>query len=235
MYIGVKDFIKRYKKEFDRNKSAINKAKSRLKESGDKQTKENINREVELVLAEWDLKTKYGEQAHKALNDKFIDKHPDTIVGEYKKQFVDSVPEYTQIQREKHYIERLVVDPQAKILGYIDYVYVDKQGYIHIKDKKTWKERKLHYSAIAPNGFKIINYFFPPLNHLIDCNWNEACLQISLYAYMLWNTNKRLKIGSLTIEHVILNESGEITDVINYEAPYLLDEVKAIIQDYKLI
>ena len=86
---------------------------------------------------------------------------------------------------------------------------------------------------------------FNPVNHLDDCNLNHYNLQLSLYAYIIKKHNPKLKIGSLTIQHVkfklagvdknnypiskIVNGEPVIEDVKMYELPYLKNEVRSIV------
>tara|TARA_Y100000034_G_scaffold135019_1_gene205354 strand:+ start:416 stop:1249 length:834 start_codon:yes stop_codon:yes gene_type:complete len=139
------------------------------------------------------------------------------------------------------YPEHLVYLKSAGLCGQADLVEVVKNK-IHITDYKTNKE-------IKDKGFTnwegITSKMFNPVNHLDDCNLNHYNLQLSLYAYIIKKHNPKLKIGSLTIQHVkfklagvdknnypiskIVNGEPVIEDVKMYELPYLKNEVRSIV------
>jgi len=139
------------------------------------------------------------------------------------------------------YPEHLVYLKSAGLCGQADIVEIVKNK-IHITDYKTNKE-------IKDKGFKnwegITSKMFKPVGHLDDCNLNHYSLQLSLYAYIIKKHNPKLKIGSLTIQHVkfelagvnendypiskLVNGEPVIEDVKMYELPYLKDEVRSII------
>lgn len=237
MYIGVKKLISLYKKEFNREVKALKKAKANLRAQGKKASEALVSEEKELVLAEWSLKAKQGTEAHEKIVSERIIKYPGSVVGSYKKvegEEIIPAEEINKLEIGKRYYEKMVVDNQNMILGYADEVNVDSKGYINIEDFKTFKDLKRTYTARADNGFTIVDNFFYPVNNLIDCNFIECALQASFYMYMLWMYNQKLKPGKLTMLHTKLDEdSGNIVSKEVIELPYLLEEVKLIIQHQK--
>jgi hypothetical protein len=124
------------------------------------------------------------------------------------------------------YTEFMVWDEESRICGMADEVECINNT-INVNDHKTNKE-------IKKQGFYVANVgrerMLPPVSHLDDCNWNHYSIQLSLYMYMLWKRNKHLKVGSLTLNHVIFDREGNVTDVVPHDVPYLRSEVKAIME-----
>lgn len=239
MYTGVKSLILKYKKPFNKDVKAQAKAKSRLREEGKSINAKAVETEKLVVLSEWDLKTKQGEQAHEEIVRRKLKKFPKAIVGKYKKhESSNPLPaeSINKLDLNSRYYEKLVVDNQNMIIGYVDEVFVDEKGYINIQDVKSHNEIRRTYTAKASNGFTIVENFYYPVTNLIDCNFIECALQVSFYMYTLWTYNKKLKPGKLTMMHVKLDEAtGAIINEQILELPYLIDEVKAIIKHQKEI
>lgn len=242
MYTGIKKFISQYKKPFDRIGKATKKAKGILKDRGDKLTKALIEEEVNLILEEWNIKTQKGIDAHTLINNKEMKKNPDIIYEGYVKyeeaeendKLIDT--SINKLSSSSIYIEKKIVSNHHMLIGYADKVEVTKDNFINIEDYKSWDKLYRSSSYVVENGFKIApSFFFSPINHLQDTNYSEACLQLSLYMYILWTYNKKLKPGSLKIRHIKLNEEGLIIDEEYIEVPYLREEVKAMLKNKKQI
>ncbi len=239
MYIGVKKLIQSYKKPFNREVAALKKAKARLREEGKKATEKLVEEEKQLVLAEWDRKTQFGTEAHEKVISRRVKRYPTSIVGKYVKfEGEDELPaeEINKLEVNTRYYEKLLVDNQNHIIGYADEVFVDERGYINIQDFKSHDEIRRTYTAKGTNGFIIVDNFYYPIKDLVDCNFNECALQASIYMYILWTYNKRLKPGKLTMLHTKLDpDTGSIMTEEVIELPYLVDEVKALFQHLKEI
>lgn len=234
MYQGIKAFIEDYKESFDSNRSATNKAKARLKDRGAKADAKSVENEKALILAEWQQKETWGTNAHNLVQDREMILYPNSVKDEYIYSEGNTIPEETnKLERDKHYFSKKMVDNQNKLIGYADEVFVDKKGFIHVTESKTFGELRRNYTVIAPNGFKVIKNFFTPISHLVDCNFNFAALQASLYLYTFWNNNKKFKPGKIFIRHIKLDEEGNIVSEEMFEAPYLLSEVKNMLLDSK--
>ena len=239
MYIGVKELISKYKKPFNRQVKAKQKAKSRLREIGKKATEKEVEAESLLVIAEWDKKADFGVKVHQDITRRRIKKYPGSILGTYKKAEGDvELPseEINKLEINQRYYEKMLVDNQNMIIGYADEIHVDEKGYINIQDFKSFKEVRRTYTAKAANGFTIVENFFYPVNSLVDCNFIEAALQASFYMYIAWTYNKRLKPGKITMLYTKLDEeTGNIINEELIDLPYLIEEVKAIIRNQKEI
>ena len=87
---------------------------------------------------------------------------------------------------------------------------------------------------------------YNPVSNLDDCNLKHYNLQLSLYVYIIKKHNPKLKIGDLTIQHVIFEEEGKdeygypitkyneqkepiVKEVKMYNLPYLKQEVQSLI------
>lgn len=240
MYLGVKEFISQYKEPFDREAKATKKAKANLKDRGEKATGEALIEEIDLVLAEWDEKTQLGENAHVTIHEREIKKIPNAIYKQYVKHEESDGEMDAQLEsnliRGNTYFEKKIVSNHHHLIGRADKVEVTKDGFINIEDYKTFDTLYRTGSFTLENGFKVQSkYFFPPINHIEDCNYNQACLQLSIYMYILWTYNKRLKPGKLFIRHVKLTDDGNIIHEELLEVPFLRDEVKALLKNKKLI
>ena len=139
------------------------------------------------------------------------------------------------------YPEHFVYLKSAGLCGQADLVSI-VNGKINILDYKTNKE-------IKKKGFTnwegITSKMYNPVSHLDDCNLKHYNLQLSLYAYIIKKHNPKLKIGDLTIQHVIFEKEGEdkfgypitkyndqkepiIKEIKIYELPYLKQEVQSL-------
>lgn len=140
------------------------------------------------------------------------------------------------------YPEHLVYLKSAGICGQSDLVEVINDE-VYITDYKTNKEIKLEGYT---NWEGISQKMAPPLSHLDDCHLNHYALQLSLYMFMILKHNPRLKFGGLTIHHILFEEvdkdkygnpitaldsNGDpiVKDVVQYDIPYLKQEVISLI------
>lgn len=135
-----------------------------------------------------------------------------------------------KLQNNTLYTEFMVWDEEALICGMADEVEVVNNT-INVNDHKTNK-------SIDKEGYYVKNVgrnkLVHPVSHLDDCNWSIYCLQLSLYMYLLWKKNKHLKVGNLTLNHVQFDRDGNVTGVVPHKVPYLRNEVKALIEWWKL-
>lgn len=151
---------------------------------------------------------------------------------------------YSPAQRitEGVYPEHLVYLKSAGICGQSDLVEV-VDNKVYITDYKTNKEIKTEGYT---NWEGITQKMAPPVSHLDDCNLNHYALQLSMYMYMILKHNPRLQPGGLTIHHILFEEVGKdkwgnpitaldsnndpiVKDVIQYDIPYLKQEVISLI------
>lgn len=240
MFIGVKDFIAQYKEPFDREAKAKRIARERLRNKGIvRATKDQIEDEIEEVLEEWVTKANWGINAHKELQEKGLIQYPDAIIEEYKEGKVnndtpsEAILQINSLKRNQRYYEKFIYDPINKLVAYVDEVFVDKKGYIHVVEYKTTNNLNKNYTFLTPKG-PIISKYFKPIENIIDCNFSQAALQASMYMYLLWYYNKKLKTGTITIKHIKLNEdTGRIETINDHNSPYLIEEVKKLLQHKK--
>jgi len=145
------------------------------------------------------------------------------------------------------YPEHFIYLGSAGIAGQSDKVTV-AGGKVDILDYKTNKEIKTH-------GYKnyegITQKMLHPLKHLDDCNLNHYGLQLSIYMYIVLKHNPSLKVGELTLQHVIFEEGFDkdpygyplyikdengnpiVKNTVTYKLPYLKEEVITLLEHYK--
>jgi hypothetical protein len=140
------------------------------------------------------------------------------------------------------YPEHMVYLKSAGICGQSDLVEV-VNGQVHITDYKTNKEIKVEGFT---NWEGITQKMSPPVNHLDDCNLNHYALQLSMYMFIILKHNPKLSAGTLTIHHILFEEAGRdrfdnpisaldshgnpiVTDIVQYDLPYLKKEAIALI------
>ena len=145
------------------------------------------------------------------------------------------------------YPEHMVYLRSVGICGQSDLVEV-ANGEVHITDYKTNKEiKKESYKNWEGQSQKMLF----PVSHLDDCNLMHYNLQLSIYMYMIIKHNPNLKPGKLTIHHIIFEEEEEkdkygypitkldsngdpiVKEIVQYDLPYLKDEVVSILSWYK--
>ena len=144
--------------------------------------------------------------------------------------------------KEGVYPEHMVYLKSAGLCGQSDLVEV-VNGKVNITDYKTNKEIKVEGFT---NWEGITQKMGAPVNHLDDCNFNHYALQLSLYMYIILKHNPRFTPGTLKLHHILFQEAGRdrfdnpvsaldsngdpiVTDVVQYDVPYLKNEVISLI------
>lgn len=235
MYIGVKELISELKKPFDRLGKATSKAKANIKERGESiRDKDLVQEEVELILAEWDRKRDRGIAVHEQLCDKELKENKKAKFEGYKVSLFDSKEPVEKIQAKLEnnttYLEKMLVSNKYKVLGFADKIDIYRST-INITDNKTTDKIYRSSSFKSDKGFQVAGAkMSEPISHLDDCNYIDAVLQLSLYMYLAWESNKNLKIGKLFIRHIKLNEAGKKVADTLIPVPYMKDEVKKILK-----
>jgi hypothetical protein len=140
------------------------------------------------------------------------------------------------------YPEHMVYLKSAGICGQSDLVEV-VNNVVHITDYKTNKEIKLEGYT---NWEGITQKMSSPVSHLDDCHINHYALQLSMYMFIILKHNPKLTAGNITIHHILFQEAGRdrfdnpisaldtngnpiVTDVVQYDLPYLRNEVISLI------
>jgi hypothetical protein len=243
-WTSVTSFVGMFKPKFDAEKQAKKSSKNKRSKWYGMTPKE--------ILAAWDGESQraiglgnwYHDEREKRLLE-FSTIERDGTEVPIIKPIVDQngikiAPE--QKLSEGVYPEHFVYLKSAGLCGQADLVTI-VNGKINILDYKTNKE-------IKQKGFTnwegITSKMYNPVNHLDDCNLKHYNLQLSLYAYIIKKHNPKLKIGELTVQHVIFekekddkfgypinkyNDQGEpiIKEIKMYNLPYLKDEVQSLI------
>ena len=226
-YKGVKDFLSEFKEPYDYKK----KAKEILRENGEKATKQAIEDQIIILKENFEKSCKRGNKLHDAILNRKT-KTKDYIVEGWSESnnTGDPDPSTNLLKNNTNYLEKKIVSIKYKLIGYSDEVTV-KNNFINIEDSKTTKKIYKTSSIRLKNGFVIPpSYYFAPIDNIQACNFFDAALQMSLYMYLLWVHNKKLKPGKLFIRHIKTNDKDDILEEELIEVPYLLEEVKKLLK-----
>lgn len=230
-YTSATAFVKKFVSPFERDKIAAKFAKKN-------------KRTIQDVLDEWkkisDDAIKKGTAYHKLKEEQLLSLDG-VMIDDEKHQIFPSIWEgdikvaKTLKLEPGIYPELIMWSDKYKIAGQADYIEITKSGKINITDYKTSKEIKHHAFQKWDGTKQMMGY---PLNHFEDCNFHHYCIQINLYAFLIKQHNRSLKIGDLKIEHVVceLNEETnevQIKEVITYKVPHLQDDIKIALDYYK--
>ena len=137
---------------------------------------------------------------------------------------------YYQLDLEKGIYPEFLINLKSKdgflrVAGQLDLLVKDGND-IYIYDIKTNKEiKQKSFFDKKTRSYQMMKF---PLNNLMDCNYWHYSLQLSLYAYLLQQINPDFVIKKLTLIHV--DHSG---DTIEYECPYLKEDVIRMLKHYK--
>lgn len=247
-WISVTSFISNFKQGFDADsqaqKSAKNK-KSKWYGMTPEEIKDAWKSEAKRAT---DLGTWYHNQREDDLCELATMERHGIEVPVIKPIVTDGI-KYAPEQKLQDgiYPEHLVYLKSLGICGQSDLVEV-VNGQVHITDYKTNKEIK---DRGYTNWEGITQKMLAPVNHLDDCNLNHYNLQLSIYMYMILKHNPKLRAGKVIIHHIIFDEvdkdrfgnpitsrdvNGDpvVKDIIQYEMPYLKDEVIALMNYLKI-
>jgi len=227
-YKGIKNFIADFKEPINFKR----KAKERLKEEGETATKKAVE-EMEIILKkEYEEAGDRGKKLHSKIQDNKT-KIKKYIVEGWEEPIDKTIPPDPStniLNNNTSYIEKKIVSEKYKLIGYVDEINVIK-NYINIEDIKTSKKIYKSSAIKLKNGFILPpKYYYSPIDNIQDCNFYQAALQMSLYMYILWTYNKKLKPGKLYIRHIKTNDRDEILEEELIEVPYLLEEVKKMLK-----
>lgn len=242
-WLSVTSLISNFKQPFDADKIA-KKCSTSKKSKWYGMTPEEIK---EAWKAEANRATTLGTWYHNCRESDIcglvdMERHGSTVPV-FKPIELDGV-KYSPQQKIKDgvYPEHMVYLRSAGICGQSDLVEV-VNGVVHITDYKTNKEIKLEGYT---NWEGISQKMSGPVSHLDDCHLNHYALQLSMYMYIILKHNPKLSAGTLTIHHILFEEAGRdrfdnpisaldtngdpiVTDIVQYDLPYLKQEAISII------
>lgn len=221
-YMPVTYFIKTFEpyKDWDKIAAAYAKKHNRTKED---------------VKAEWEANknkaavkgTKYHAQQEQALLNDGRTYVNNTLCEVANVVMIGGVKEETTLALEnnKVYPEKMIWSKKYGICGQADLVQV-VDNKIYIKDYKTNKKLDFESFNHPRTGKEKLK---SPLTHLDCCNFNIYQLQLNLYMYMLLQQNRHLKIGDMTIIHVIF-ENDVVMGTRDVPVQNMQKEVKAMLE-----
>lgn len=209
-YMSVSKFLNRFEEPFDTQGMAPRTARKRLVAAGTPINEFTLAAETEVVIAEWEGKrdgaADWGTLLHKSLQD-----YQET--GKCPPEHLDLCERMHQFYLDKHRIfsEVVVFSEKYRIAGTIDRPMIRKNSInpiIDIDDFKTNKEKGIQF--FSPYGKK----FTGIMGWMEHCNYNRYALQLSIYAYLIYETFK-YDIGSLNIRYI--DKSLQIQTIpVNY-------------------
>lgn len=246
-WTSVTGIISKYKKPFDADgiaaKSIKNKKSKWYGMSAD-DVKEAWKNESQKAM---NLGTWYHNQRETAYTSCDNIEKDGCIVPIFKPIEIDGVKKAPdQKLADGIYPEHMTYLKSASLCGQADRIEVIN-GKVNIYDYKTNKEIKTE-SYVNWEGLS--DRMLAPLNHLDDCNLNHYALQLSFYMYMVLKHNPKFKPGKMIVEHILFEEAGKdaydnrvvlydefgepvVNSVVEYEVPYLKNEVISIINKLK--
>jgi hypothetical protein len=242
-WLSVTSFIGNFKQPFEADKIA-KKCSTNKKSKWYGLTPEEIK---EAWKAEANRATTLGTWYHNQRENDLcqisdMERHGVTVpvIKPIEKEGIKYSPE--QKLKEGIYPEHMVYLRSAGICGQSDLVEV-VNGKVHITDYKTNKEIKVEGFT---NWEGVTQKMSSPVSHLDDCNLNHYALQLSMYMFIILKHNPKLLPGNITIHHILFQEAGRdrfnnpisaldthgnpiVTDVVQYDLPYLRDDVVSLI------
>lgn len=231
LYTSATTFVKKFVPPFERDKIATKFAKKN-------------KRTVEDVLAEWkkisDDALRKGTAYHKLKEEELLGTEGVIIEDELHEIFPSTWEGEMKVAKTLKlepgiYPELIMWSDRYQIAGQGDYIEITKSGKINITDYKTSREIKLKAFQKWDGTKQMMNF---PFNSFEDCNFNHYVIQINLYAFLIKQHNRNLKIGDLKIEHVVCEfneETGqvEVKEVVPYKIPNIQEEIKVGLEYYK--
>lgn len=225
-YLSVTTFISQFQEYVDWKEVAYKKA---MREGLD----------PDALYQEWqnkrDKAAKKGTDFHKMMEDYLVGKghrkENDKIYPICNTATIDGIKVDTveQLSDNTVYVEKMIWSKKHKICGTADLVEV-VNGVIHIKDYKTNEKIPFESYKDRRKGSKRL---LPPLKHLDDCKGNLYQLQLNMYMYMLLQQNPNLKMGTMTLLHIIFDEEGKPKEVRPIPVGNLQKEIKSILKTRK--
>lgn len=224
-YIPVTYFLKSYQPWVDWDKEAEKKAK-----------KLGITKEA--LLKQWadkrDKAAAKGTKFHKMMEDKLLQDKGFVILDTHcpviAVDTVDGIKEDSIMKLEDNsvYPEKMAWSQKYRICGTADLVKV-VNGRINIEDYKTnekLEKESWKHPLLGSRKLKA------PVQTLDDCNFNIYQLQLNVYMYMLLQQNRHLKIGDMTILHIIFNED-DTQSIVEHPVKDLQKEVRLMLESFK--
>jgi hypothetical protein len=222
-YLSVSKFKEKFKIPFDSARVSRNMTSSK-------------EEQMEL-LAEWNatnkISTDHGTAIH--LECENINKFGKVKDPKFKKLESELMPMLKMYKRNLS--ERICYNDQYRIAGTADWpAFRNTVGNYLILDINDYKTNLtkgiLNFSGKVDPKTKIFEkyyntYFLHPIEYIEASNYNEAALQLSIYAYffeLMWD---KVKIGGLNIIYI-----DEELNARKFPVPYLRIEVIAMLERY---
>lgn len=201
-FISVSALKGNFKKKFDKDKMLPLSAKKDLIKAGlhpDQITTKQIQDQMVITEKRWDSartdSADHGTGQHKALEDYFTTTQLQAEHA-YLLPMVQAVARL--INQDKPYYatynEVTFYSELYHVAGTADkpcFRTATKKSVLDIFDYKTYLKKGMQYKS------DYTEFFYPPIQHLENCNFNEAALQLSIYGVMA--EEHGFKIGRLGV------------------------------------
>lgn len=159
----------------------------------------------------------------------YINEKPCTVASTLEREGIKEDDKVT-LEDDTLYTEKMIWSYRYKVCGTADIVEV-VDGKINIKDYKT--NKKLEMKGWYDRKTKKVRKLLGPLSRLDDCKFNIYQVQINVYMYMFLQHNRHLKIGTMELLHVKLNDEGEEVETKVYPIENLQIEVRKMFEQFK--
>lgn len=131
------------------------------------------------------------------------------------------------------YPELIIHNLEYGLIGTADRIKIYPDKTFEVFDYKT--NQKIEFQGFKKYdktlGFTVEQKLKRPVNHLSDSNGIKYTIQLSCYAYMLEQFGYTCK--GLTLNHVILDDDGNLVNEIDYKLDYLKKEVVTLFNWFK--
>lgn len=204
-------------------------------------TEEELKKEQEAVLAEWEKKNKdaceRGTKIHAQMEafskgGKFRERVAPYLKGITKNYKCYTNPNSNELINNiesgilpEYLVYRESPDGILKLAGQIDLLIKDGND-IYIIDFKTNKSID-QKSGFDVNSRQTVKMKYP-LNNIDDSNYWHYVLQLSTYAWMIQKLNPKFNIKGLTLIHFDHEEN-----ITTYQLDYLKSDVERMLAYYK--
>lgn len=240
-HIPTNAFIEKFEKPFDSNLISHNSARGEFKRKGVVADSMMISKRARELRDEWaakgDFASRWGTDIHEYLRFSTAGElavQPKEWPGDFKQLSDDIMVFYNSLPIFQFYNEIVlgIYEPFG-IGGTCDRINIRESikssicDFIDYKFRVTDKKESIANSVLIRNGkFKHLNKFFLyPLDHIENCKYTRAAIQMSIYAYMAEKTFGA-RVGSLITIEITYDEHNDRYNFKPMFTPYMKSDVQ---------
>jgi hypothetical protein len=226
-FLSVTRLIGCVKQPFDRDGISMAMARNMSKELGIP-----VKEAQGKILAEWDDKLKSSEDHGNFVHNNLENFHRG-MSYDRKIQPVINALKVLWNNYYRTFPEQVVYDRESLVAGMVDLPIQRRKtsNVIDFFDYKTYESKGMQFDSVGRKNDKWKHYdrfLLPPLDHIEDCNYNHASLQLSLYARI--SEKHGIQPGRLGIIFIDTDLS-----VYLYPVPYMKMEADILLKHAKQI